>query len=238
MQLLVKPQIKLDPTIYRPKLLAISALNSFVSGVWVATKPHAMFTYRWGWNERWTFTIIMAVLSYVAFFLIFIPKVVLEWRFDIPISKRVERVCIGLALCAQVATIVLENVANPYGRIWSSWGAISMMSIVSLIALNIYFLLPIIPGIWRILMIIVLPERLRKPNSFDTSSREPPQPAYSDHPTGSLEAQEGATGRETLIDFDSVAVQSHSGGLEDARKGKNVTFVGKDLERGEVGTSA
>ncbi|CAE6398725.1 unnamed protein product [Rhizoctonia solani] len=236
MQLLVKPQINLDPTIYRPKLLAIAALCSFISGTWVATKPHSMFA-GWGWNKRWTFSIIMAVLSHTVFFLIFIPKVVLEWRFDIPISKRVERVCIGLALCAQVATIILENVANPYGKIWSSWGAISIMSIVSLIALNIYFLLPVIPGIWRILMIIVLPERLRKPNSLETSYSEPPQPAYSDHPTGNLEAQEGATGREILIDFDSVAVQSSPDGLGQARKGKNVTLTGEDLERGTVGTS-
>ncbi|CAE6427842.1 unnamed protein product [Rhizoctonia solani] len=154
---------------------------------------------------------------------------------------RVERVCIGLAWCAQLVTIVLENVANPYGAFWSSWGAINLMSIISLIALTTHLLLPLFPSIWRILVIILLPERLRKPNSSDTSSEEPLLPAYSAHPTENLEVQildESVAGPEDPLDFDSVAVQNHSDSSEGDWKGGYAISPAEDLERGDVGDSA
>ncbi|CAE6469525.1 unnamed protein product [Rhizoctonia solani] len=233
--------ISVDSARYRPGLLALAALSSFISATWVAADPQSMFKDWWGWDDKGVYTIPIAILSYLTFFLIFILKVVLEWRFEIHVPMRAEYACIGLTWSSQLVVVVLENVSNPGGEFWSSWGAVHLMSVVSLIALTVHILLPNFPFIWRIVGIVVLPERLREPNSIDAFSEEPLLPAYSVHPDENPEVRilgENEAGPDELSDIDPTGLQSHSNGSKATRKGKYILLLGDDLERGEAAASA
>ncbi|CUA72816.1 hypothetical protein RSOLAG22IIIB_10319 [Rhizoctonia solani] len=117
----------------------MATLSSFVSATWGGADRFSNKAWSlWGFIELGFCTLPIVNLIYATFFLIFIPKVILEWRLGIRIPLRMEYACVGLALCAQLVAIVLTNVANPNETIWSDWGVIYSLSVMSLIALSTY----------------------------------------------------------------------------------------------------
>ncbi|KDN34003.1 hypothetical protein RSAG8_12911, partial [Rhizoctonia solani AG-8 WAC10335] len=156
---------------YQSRLLGLAALGSFVSATWGGADRFSNKAWTlWGSIELGFYTFPIVNLVYATFFLLFVPKVILEWRLGIRIPLRMEYACVGLAWCAQLVAIILTNVANPNEPIWSDWGAINLFSVISLVALTTYFALSALPSVWS------------KP---ETACKQPLLPAYSRTQLGS-----------------------------------------------------
>ncbi|KAH7326944.1 hypothetical protein B0J17DRAFT_710188 [Rhizoctonia solani] len=121
-------------TRYRPILLGLAILSSFVSATWTAsaflpspsTHKYAGYLIRNGyWNLQWSYiglhryAIPAVLLNYGAFLLLFVPKVILKWRLDIRIPLIVEYIYLGLACCAQIVAVILGGIAAPEDKICS-----------------------------------------------------------------------------------------------------------------------
>ncbi|CAE6499103.1 unnamed protein product [Rhizoctonia solani] len=203
---------------YRSKLLGLAALSSFISANWAAANLFSFSNYVWtplgsignpapalgfdaheihihvGEGDLYTCPII--ILAYLTFFLVFIPKVIFEWRLEVRIPLCIEYAYVGMAYRTNdsKAAILLENLANSDRTMFSNWGFINLMSIISLVALTAHLTLPVISDIWRILYFM---RRVRHVHLPDTPFQEPLLPAYSAQPIENLEARV-LEGRETV----------------------------------------
>ncbi|CAE6452948.1 unnamed protein product [Rhizoctonia solani] len=228
---------------YRPILLGIAIICSFISATWTAsaflpspsTHKYADFLIRNRyWNLQWAYiglhhyAIPAVILNYGTFLLLFVLKVILQWRLGISIPLVVEYICLGLAYCTQTVAVILGAIAAPEDKIcsvdvqdfhWgqnfllyaeigrslcSNWSAGFWTSVISLFALTPYFVS--IPLIWGAIVRIVLPKRLREFNPPEASCEEPLLPEYSAHPAEAFEIQvldESATARKDSIIFDA-----------------------------------
>ncbi|KAH7326942.1 hypothetical protein B0J17DRAFT_632871 [Rhizoctonia solani] len=186
---MVNPHITIDSARYRPKLLGVTAINSFVSATWAAANPFSLCSgSRWEWST---------------FSLIFVPRVILEWRLDIRVGNTYKSYIGSLANGLQAA-IVLESVANPDRKFWSNWGVVQLTSIISLIALTTHLALPIIPDIWRVLVFV-----------------ESLPPAYSTHPAEHLEVwvqDETAIGPGNSLEVDTGGAQNYVDSPKETQK--------------------
>ncbi|CAE6537864.1 unnamed protein product [Rhizoctonia solani] len=227
---MVEPRTTINFARYRSKLLGLAALGSFISASWAAAHPFTNHTWIWslGFIELNFYTFPIVLLTWGAFFLTFIPKVILERRLDIRAPLRIEFVCVALAWCFQFVATVLETVANPYGTIWSNWGFINLTSTTSLMALTTYLVLPILPDMCRVVMLIAQPNR----RTHNTPYEEPLLPAYSSHSGEIPEVRvfdESGIDLEVPIMFDA-GLRNHSD-RDEARIGGYSHFE-DDLERG------
>ncbi|KAH7326941.1 hypothetical protein B0J17DRAFT_223012 [Rhizoctonia solani] len=210
---IMNPYTDIKSICYRPKMLGLAILSSFVSATWAAANPLSFSNYVWTplefesignqvpsfsfdghqtyihvpEEDFYTFPII--ALIYGTFLLVCVPKVILEWRLNIQVPLHMEYGYVGLAWCTQLVAIFLEDVATPNRTIWSNWGFINLTSVISLVALTTHLTLPILSNISRILVFMVLSERFRKAKIPDTLSQEPLLPVCSVRPVGNLEVR-------------------------------------------------
>ncbi|CEL56356.1 hypothetical protein RSOLAG1IB_07742 [Rhizoctonia solani AG-1 IB] len=174
----VNPHISFDHARYQPALLGLAIICSFVSGTLAASDSYCV-------------PVGIILLMYATFSLLFIPTMVVEWRLEKRIPPLVKYAYTGLATGTQLAAIIWWDIA--YGRNWymryhSHAASTRTTSIISLVALVLYLVLPFVPDVWKIAIYILLPERLRKTIALDTTSEEPLLPAYSTNTPDNAEA--------------------------------------------------
>ncbi|CAE6535749.1 unnamed protein product, partial [Rhizoctonia solani] len=221
---------------------------------------------QWAYIDLHRYALSIIALDYGTFLLIFVPTVILEWRLDIQIPLRAEYTRFGLACCAQIVAITLERISTPnesicsmqdspwnpvytlYAQIGrsfcSNWSAAFATSIISLLALAIYLVFPIITHALAIIR-IVLSEHLREHNSPETPCEEPLLPQYSARPVENFEVQvldESAIGPEDSIVFDPssrtlapVVVHKFQGSPKKPQKDGYEMLPSEDPARGANG---
>lgn len=166
-------RIAIGYTQYQSRLLVVATLSSFISATWGGADRFSNKAWSlWGFIELGFYTFPIVNLVYATFFLIFVPKVILEWRLGIRLPSRTEYACVGLAWCAQLVAIILTNVMHPNEPIWSDWGIINLFSIISLVILSTWFVLSVLSGMWN------------EPDSIYASYKQPLLPPYPNTRSG------------------------------------------------------
>ncbi|CAE7227366.1 unnamed protein product [Rhizoctonia solani] len=113
---------------HRIVLLALASLSSFVSATWTAgaflpRNPISADAVFFIGNKCWTlqgayrdlhdYAPPIIALSYGLLSIVFILKVILEWRLEIHIPLLAERICFTLAYCSQIVVVILGAMSAP-----------------------------------------------------------------------------------------------------------------------------